>query len=110
MATGTTSNPSHLIWFFNPGTTSTNSTTYKIPFNQGVLKAWGTWNGATVTLWGATPGSATFIQLSDPFLNPISLTSNSQLTLENIVWNDEIYATISNAGASTSLYVTLQRL
>lgn len=109
MATGTTANPSQLIYFFNPGTGSGNSTAYVVPFSKGLLVAAGTWNGATVTFFQSSP-SGTYVPINDITGAAISMSSNDAVGLDYIVWNQTIYATISNAGGSTSLTVTLQRI
>jgi len=110
MATGTTVNNQQLITFFDPGTTSTNSTAYNIPFSKGLLIAQGTWTGgATVTFYQSSPYGGVFVPVNDITGTPISWTSNNSIGLDYIVWNQLMYATISSAGASTSLIVTLQR-
>jgi hypothetical protein len=109
MATGTTGNPSHLIYFFNPGTANGNSSAHVIPFSKGLLVAAGTWNGATVTFFQSTPSGA-YVPVNDLTGAAISMTSNDAIGIEYIVWNQSMYATISNAGGSTSLTITLQRI
>lgn len=109
MATGTTVNNQQLITFFHPGTTSTNSPSINIPFSEGLLIAQGTWNGATVTFFQSSPYSGAFVPVNDRTGIPISWTSNNSTGIDHIVWNQQMYATISGAGGSTSLIVTLQR-
>ena len=111
MATGSTLVNQNLYTFLSAATANGNSPAQNVTYSKGVLKAWGTWDGATVSIYGGTPGSSgTYIQLSDLCLNPVALTQDSELTLENIVQNESIYVNIAGAGGSTSLTVTLQRI
>lgn len=111
MATGTIENQDRLITFFKAQKTSTNSVAYCVPFNKGVLKAWGTWGSAKVSIYIGTPlGSSTFIQLTDDALTPISLDDNAAIVIDNIVYNEKMYIKISDATGTTDLNVTLQRI
>ena len=98
-----------LIEFFNPGTTSSSSLAYNIPFKKGLLIAQGTWNGATVTFFQNSP-DGTFVPVSDMTGTVISWTSDSAIGIDYIVMNQQMYASIASAGGSTSLVVTIQRV
>jgi len=109
MSTGTSVSPSNLITFFNDRTTSGNSTSYNIIFSKGLLIASGTWNGATVTLFQSSP-SGDFVPVSTESLTPVEFTEDGAVGIDYIVNNQLMYATISGAGGSTNLTVTLQRV
>jgi len=106
----TATETSNLINFFSGQTTNVTTNAVICPFNTGVLKISGTWNGATVQLQTSTPGSTTFVPVTDANGNALTWTQNTQVTIQNIVWDDQIQAVLANAGASTNLNCTLQRI
>jgi hypothetical protein len=111
MATGTLVNNNQILIFFDNQTSNANSVPQNCSFSKGVLKIWGTWDGATITLSTGTPlGNTASIEVSDFSLNPITFSSTTECTLESIVWNDPLFASLSNAGGSTNISMTLQRL
>lgn len=99
----------NLVTFFNDATVDGNSTYANVPFNRGVIRVYGTFDGASVSFYSVTP-DGTNIQLSDWAGNAVTFTSATETALENILQNERMFASISNAGSSTSLTVTLQRL
>lgn len=99
----------NLVTFLSNATGNVNSENYNVPFNKGVIRIFGTFDGANVSVYSVTP-DGTAIQLSDWAGNPVTFSSATETTLENILQNEKMYAALSNAGSSTSLTVTLQRL
>jgi hypothetical protein len=106
----------NLITFFTGQTINITTTAVPCGFNTGVLKIWGTWNGASVAIKTGVPGSAsTFIPITDNNGNPLIFndpTPNSaiQVTIQNIVQGDNIVVVLASAGAATNLNATLQRI
>lgn len=99
----------NLITFLSNASEDGNSESHNVSFNRGVFRVFGTFDGASVSIYSVTP-DGTAIQLSDWAANPITFSSTTETTLENILLNEKMYAALSNAGSSTSLTVTLQRL
>ena len=101
----------YLVTFFTAQTANVTTNAVSVPFNTAVLKVWGTWNGANITLQTGVPTDpATFINVTDSGGNPIIFTQNTQLTLGDIVLGDNMRAVLASVGGSTSLNATLQRI
>lgn len=80
--------------------------------DSAVIDVWGTWDGATVTIQTSTipdsNGAVTWITVTDRFNVDFSFTDNTQITLTEFVYNQDIRAVVTNAGASTDLNCTLR--
>lgn len=98
------------VRFFTNQTSNISSAPVSIPFSNGVFKIFGTWNGATVQLHTSTPVAGTFVAVTDNSGNPITFTQDTQVTVNDIVYGDDMVVVISNAGAATSLTATLQKV
>ena len=111
-ATGT----STIINLFAAQTTDTTTNAVVMPFNTGVVTIWGTWNGATVKLQTAVPGStSTFVDVMDmngntALFNAGGTNTDVQVTITDMIYDKLIRAVIANSGASTNLNATIERL
>jgi len=105
--------PVDMIVLFNAQTTDANSTVANLSYPNGkaCVKAFGTWNGATVALQVAAPTSVAtgvWIPLKDVNGNLVSFTANGVAFIENMVYDDQIRAVQSSSGGSTTVSCTLQ--
>ena len=99
------------IWLFTAQTTDANSAAhiFSYPSQKACVTAFGTWDGATIELETLAPDNSTWIPVSDSAFNIVTLsTPNSQVTIGDVVLNQQIRAVLANAGGSTSLNLTLQ--
>jgi hypothetical protein len=100
-----------LLVLLSNQTVNISSVPVTCPFSNGVLKVWGTWNGANVVINTSVPGApGTFIPVTDANGNPLTFTQNTQVTLANIVYGDLIVAVQSASGAATNLNATIQKV
>lgn len=106
--------PTDMIYIFNQQTTSATSTVAYLDLtsNKAALTAWGTWDGATMTIEvGTVPtldSVTTWITVTDRLNIPFVFTSNTTITLTEYVFGQPIRGVITNAGASTNLNCTIQ--
>lgn len=79
-------------------------------YRSAVVKAWGTWGGATIKLQTLAPQSSPETWIDIPDVNGVSMvfTQNRQATLEFIVQNEPIRAVQAGSTGSTTLNVTLE--
>ena len=99
------------IWLFTAQTANANSAAYicSFPSQKACVTAFGTWNGATLALQTLASDNSTWIPVPDSALNPFTFTtSNSQVTIGDVVLNQQIRGVLTNAGGSTNLNLTLQ--
>lgn len=99
------------IFLFQNQTTTASSPSQTItyPNKTAVIKAWGTWNGASITIQTLAPGTTNYwINVPDMNGNTMTFTSDGQRNISGIVLNEQMIAVLANAGASTSLSVSLQ--
>jgi hypothetical protein len=109
----TITSPTDTIVLFNAQTTDANSAVANFTYSnhKACVKAFGTWNGATVALQVAAPTSVVsnvWIPLKDRNGNLVSFTSNAVFFIEDMVYDDQIRAVQSSSGGSTSVSCTLQ--
>ncbi len=107
--------PSNLLYLFQARTTDGNGTATQVPFpNRGKVKAYGTWNGASVKLQSLASNGTTWIDASkfqpDGTFTDIAFTSDNQLVLEGILQNETYRAVMSSAGGSTSITIELESI
>lgn len=100
-------------YLFTNQTTSANGTPFSIDWGNklGVVKAWGTWNGANVTfqtLAPGTSGSPVWINVPDFSGNIITFSTNSQRSLIDLIQGEQLRAVLGNAGGSTSITVSIE--
>lgn len=97
-------------YIFTNQTTSANSTTHILtyPDKKTVVKCYGTWDGANIKFQTLAPDGTTWINLFDLANNPVTITANNQFVISDFVYSESFRAVLANAGASTSLNVTLQ--
>jgi hypothetical protein len=97
-------------YVFTNQTTNANSATHTLtyPDKKTVVKFFGTWNGANITIQTLAPDETTWINLFDIANNPVTITANNQLVLSDFVYSESFRAVLANAGGSTNLTVTLQ--
>lgn len=101
----------YLITFFTTQTANVTTAPVSVPYNTGVLKLWGTWGGATIQIETGVPGSTVvFIPVTDANGNPLTFSQNTQITLQDIVWGDNMVVVLAGATGTTSLNATLQRI
>lgn len=102
--------PNDPQYVFTNQTTSGNSETHTLNFtdNAIVVKAYGTWDGSNVKYQTLSADGATWINIFDVTGNPITSTANDQFVIQNYVANEGFRCVLANAGASTSITVTLQ--
>ena len=101
----------NIITFFTSQTQNISSVPVTCGFNTGVLKVWGTWNGANIVIQTGVPGDPnTYIPITDANGNALTFTKDTQITLSNIVLGDNLVAVLSSVGLATSLNATLQRV
>lgn len=103
-----------IIYIFNQETTNATSDTYYLNFtsNKTVVTAWGTWDGATLTLQvGTVPtldNTITWMTITDRLNLPFEFTENNNITLTEYVNGQPIRGIITNAGAGTVLNCIIQ--
>lgn len=102
----------NIIIFFTNQTQNITSIPYVFSGDRGSLKVWGTWDGANIALYTGVPGdSLTYIPVgTDASGTPLILTDTASVGIENIVQNETLVAILSNAGISTDLNCTLQKV
>lgn len=108
MATGT-----DRIVLFTSRTTDGNSTAANIPYSNPryIVKAFGTFGGATVALQVASP-SGIASQVWMPVLNKwgqaVSFTTSGMAVVEGFVQNDQVRAVVSSSSGTTTVSIVLQ--
>lgn len=101
-------------YLFTSQTTDANSAAFPIPYSNkvGVVKAWGTWNGANVKFQtlapGTSPSSPVWIDVPDFTGTIVTFTSNGQRSIQYLIQNEQLRAVLGNAGGSTSLTVSVE--
>jgi hypothetical protein len=107
----------NVIRFFTAQTANATSAPFVFSGSNGTLKVWGTWDGANIALYTGSPGNTTnYISVSiDNIGTPLVLSDNSNtygysIGIENIVQNETLVAILTDAGGSTSLNLTLQKV
>ena len=102
---------SNLVYLFQARTTDGNGTATPIPFNRAKVKAYGTWDGATVKLQSLAGNGTTWINISQLQLDgsyvDISFTANAQLVLDGIISNETFRAVMTNDGAGTTVTIEM---
>lgn len=75
-----------------------------------VVKVWGTFDGASVTVQNLAPQSnpATWINIPVQSTQAFAATSDTQFTIEDIVNNEQIRFVITGSGASTDITVSCE--
>ena len=108
------------IYLFEGVTSNTTTAAQQLSFGKkkAVLKVWGkpnvgdSWDGATVTIQTSTvadsDGNFTWITVRDEFNITFTFTADTQITLKDFVFNEEVRAVIANAGDTTNLNCTIQ--
>lgn len=89
--------------YANKDTTTTG--TQVMQAGRYAFEAWGTWDGADITLTGRTPLMTSLLAN-----NSINLTSAAPRMVVEIVAGEFVAAVLNNAGASTSLSASLTLL
>ena len=99
------------IVFFSARTTDATSTAYPFMFpnKRGQFCAYGTWNGATMTLYYSPDGGTTYIIAKDSLGNNIALTADGSVIIDAPV-GELMRCILSNDGASTSLSAEIKVL
>lgn len=104
----------NLVYLFNARTTDGNGAGVPLPFpnNRGKIMAYGTWDGASVSLQSLASDGTTWITVSllkdDGTFIPLAFTANTQMTLTGIIMNETYRAVLSNDGASTSVTIEIE--
>ncbi len=105
---------SNLIFLFSARTTDGNGTATPIPFPnaRAKVKAYGTWDGATVKLQSLASNGTTWINVSqlqiDGSFVDLAFTANNQMVLQGIIPNETYRAVMSNDGAGTTVTIELE--
>lgn len=103
---------SNTYFLFTNQTTDGNSTPVIVnyPNKTAIVKCWGTFGGATMKFQTLAPQSSPPVWIDVPDINGniISLTTNSQRTLQYIVQNEQLRAVQNSSGGSTTLNVSLE--
>ncbi len=101
---------SNLIYLAQAKTTDGNGTATPVPFNRAKVKAYGTWNGASVKLQSMT-SSGTWIDITqlqtDGSFLAIAFTANNQIVLDGIILNESFRMVQSSSGMTTSITVEM---
>lgn len=101
----------HTYFLFTNQTADGNSISVSnLNYRSAVVKAWGTWGGATIKLQTLAPQSSPETWIDIPDINGVSLvfSQNRQATLEYIVQNEPIRAVQSGSTGTTTLNITLE--
>jgi hypothetical protein len=101
------------FFFFQNQTSNANSTVYQVVPNNNpvIIKATGTWGGANVILQTMALGTGQaplWIQLNDINGNPFAFTSNAQLSVVDIIPNENVRAVLSGATGTTNITVSCE--
>lgn len=97
------------IIFFAARTTDGTSTAYPFlfPNKRGQLSVYGTWDGATMTLYSSPDSGTTYVVVKDAVGNDLAFTSDRSIIIEAPV-GEKLRCVLSNDGASTSLTAKLE--
>ncbi len=97
------------IVFFSARTTDATSTAYqfRFPNKRGQFCVYGTFDGATMTLYFSPDGGTTYIIAKDAYGNDIAFTANGAIMIDAPV-GELLRCILSNDGASTSLTAELK--
>jgi|HubBroStandDraft_6_1064221.scaffolds.fasta_scaffold804383_2 hypothetical protein len=84
--------------------------TFSFPNQQGFIKIWGTWDGATIALEVQTPTTveSAWVPVLDAYGVLIAHTSDISTAIRDFVFDDQIRAVLTNAGPNTDLSCTIQ--
>lgn len=97
---------------FKNATADGNSDSFSVILTDKklVVKVWGTFDGASVTVQNLAPQSspATWINIPIQSTQAFAATSDTQFTIEDIVNNEQIRFVITNAGAGTDITVSCE--
>lgn len=104
--------PGGTMFVFNSQTVNATSPTIILnyPDQKMVVKAFGTWNGASIILQTLAPDQSTWIVINDLTGSPITFTINTQINIEGFIQGEQFRAILSSAGGSTNLSLTLQEV
>ncbi len=103
---------SNTYFLFENQTTNGNSAPVSVNYSNkvAIVKFWGTFDGAYVTLQTLAPQTNPEVWLDVPDLAGDELTfeSNGQRTMQDLVQNEQVRAVLSNAGAGTTVNVSME--
>ncbi len=104
--TGTTDT----YFLFENQTTDANSTAVQVnyPSKTAVVKAVGTFDGASLKFQTTFPQSSTWIDIPDYSGAVLALEDPGQRALLYLVQNEQVRAVLTGSGASTNISVSLE--
>ncbi len=104
--------PGGTMFVFNGQTTNATSQTIILnyPDQKMVVKAFGTWNGASIAIETLAPDQTTWIAINDLTGTAIAFTIDTQINVNGFIQGEQFRAILSAAGGSTSLSLTLQEV
>lgn len=103
---------SNTYFLFENQTSNGNSEPVSVNYSNktAIVKFWGTFDGAYVTLQTLAPQTNPEVWLDVPDLagDVLTFDANGQRTMQDFVQNEQVRAVLSNAGGATTVTVSLE--